>query len=84
MPDVPTLDSRADALAQDSRALHSGLRQQDGELLAAVAGQGVTGALHALVDDRRDLAEAGIAFLVAERIVEGLEAVHVDHQQGER
>ena len=83
MPDVPLLDRAANALGEDSRAARVRVGQQHGELLAAIARDDVAGAADAVVDDGGDLLERVVAGLVTERVVVGLEAVDVGHQQRE-
>ena len=57
--------------------------QQDAELVAAEAGQGVGLAQDAL-DAGGDLLQQEIAVVVAQGVVDGLEAVQVDHEQGQQ
>ena len=59
-------------------------RQQDGELLAAVAGDEVVPPQFAPRQTCGDRLEAGIAGRVAVAVVEPLEVIDVDHQEGER
>ena len=58
-------------------------RQQHRELVAAEAGEDVVGPQDA-AQARADLGEHGVAGVVAERVVELLEAVDVDDQQRQR
>ena len=57
--------------------------EQHGELVAAEAGQRVAAA-HRVAQPRRDLDEQLVAVVVAERVVDLLEAVEVDQQQRRR
>ena len=54
--------------------------QQDDELVAAVAGHRVASARHARPEAQRNLLQQHVALVVAERVVEALEAVEVDEQ----
>ena len=70
--------------AGDQRALaHGGGRQHDAELVAAGAGEHVAGPQSRL-RHQGEVLEAGIARGVAMGVVDGLEAVEIDHQQRER
>ena len=67
----------AQILAQLHRPLDVGLRHQDRELVAGEAGDDVGGA-HPFAHHRGDLADQVVAGVVAERVVDPLEAVDVD------
>ena len=54
---------------------------EDEELVAAEAADGVAGP-HLLDQPARDLPQQRVAELVAEGVVDGLEAVEVEHQEG--
>src|SRR5947209_16827685 len=60
-----------------------GLDQQDGELVAAVAGDDVDAA-RVLHEDLTDIAQRLVADRVAELVVDALEAVQVEHHDGDR
>src|SRR5205814_171362 len=60
-----------------------GVRQHDGELLAAVARRQLAAALHAARQQPRDVLETDVAFLMAVRVVELLEQIDVDQDQAE-
>ena len=60
------------------------VREDDGELLAAVAGAEVHAAARHGEEDLPHLAERLVADLVPELVVEHLEVVQVEHQQRER
>ena len=60
----------------------SDLGQEDGELVAAEAGDGVAGAQRRL-QPRAELLEQQIATLVAERVVDLLEAVEIEQHHGD-
>src|SRR3954468_11687739 len=79
----PMTDGVADALGGVARSLPAGLRQDDDELLAAVATDHVD--LADLVADAvGDLDHDRVAHLVAVGIVDLLEQVEVEHQDGQR
>ncbi len=61
-----------------------GVGQDDGELVAAVAGQQIARAFDGLAHRPRHLDEAVVAGRVAVGVVECLEVVDVDHYQSER
>ena len=80
---VPLLDSLAQPLGHalgDDRAGH---REQDGELLAAMARDRVVGAGRAS-EHVGDAAQHVVAGRVAKGVVVRLELVHVQHHQRER
>ena len=70
-------DLRAQVLAQLQRALDIGLRHQDRELVAGEPGDDIGGA-NPLAHHPGDLADQVVAGVVAERVVDRLEAVDVD------
>ena len=70
-------DLGAQVLAQLQRARGVGLRHQHRELVAGEAGDDVGGP-HPLAHDRGDVADQVVAGVVAERVVDRLEAVDVD------
>src|SRR5262247_3050452 len=59
------------------------LDQQDGELVAAVSGDDVDAA-RVLHEDLSDVAQRLVADRVAELVVDALEAVQVEHHDGDR
>src|SRR5262245_3853175 len=59
------------------------LDQQDGELVAAVAGDDVDPA-RVLHEDLTDVAQGLVADRVAELVVDALEAVEIEHHDGDR
>ncbi|MNU07191.1 hypothetical protein D3C72_2526780 [compost metagenome] len=65
-------------------AFQPGIGEDDGELLAAVAAGRVAFPLHAGGHRRRNLPQRVVAGEVAAAVVEQLEMVHIQHQQGER
>ena len=73
----------ADAFGQQAGVDGRCLGQQDGELLAAVAGHEV-GFAGAVGEDRRHPAQDVVAPGVAEAVVDPLEVVEVHHQERER
>jgi hypothetical protein len=75
---VAARDLAAHALDEDGGVLDAGLRQQRDELLTAVATQTVDVAAR-VPQDVCELDEHTIAGLVAVRVVDGLEAVQVEH-----
>ena len=70
-------DLGAQVLAELQRPLDVGLRHQDRELVAGEAGDDVGGA-HPFAHHLGDLADQVVAGVVAERVVDRLEAVDVD------
>src|SRR3954452_21695145 len=79
----PMTDGVADALGGVARSLPAGLRQDDDELLAAVATDHVDLA-DLIADPVGDLHHHRVAHLVAVGIVDLLEQVEVEHQDGQR
>ena len=77
------LNERAQLLGQAHGVLGERLRQDEHELLAAVATEGVADA-DGLGDEARDLAQHRVAGGVAVRVVDRLEAVDVDEGDAER
>ena len=75
-------DLPADALGHLARLVEPGVRQDHGELLAAVAG-GEVGFARAAAQDFGDVAQHLVAALVTDRVVDRLEAVEVHHEQAE-
>ena len=71
----------ADPLGPLGRLVGGGDGQGDDELLAAVAGDEVVGP-GCLAENAGDLAEDGVADLVAVGVVDPLEVVDVEHQDG--
>ena len=76
-------DLRPQVLAQLQRPPCVGLRHQHRELVAGEAGDEV-GLADALAQDRGDAADQGVAGLVAEPVVDLLEAVDVDDHRRPR
>ncbi len=77
-------DRGHDALGdQTAAAAQVGVGHQDHELVATVAGHDVVGA-HREPETCRDVAQHPVAIGVAVDIVDGLEAVEVDHQHAQR
>ena len=76
------LDLLAQPLGERARALEVRLREDDGELLAAVAREDLV-APDALLDDARHLLEDVVAREVAVDVVDLLEVVDVEHQEAE-
>ena len=76
------LDLLAQPLGQRARPLEVGLRQDDGELLAAVAREHLVAA-DALLDEARHLLEDVVAGEVAVDVVDLLEVVDVEHEEAE-
>ena len=72
----------ADPLGALGRLAGGRDRQRGDELLAAVAGHQVLAAGR-LAEHDRHLAEHGVAGVVAERVVDPLEVVDVEHQHGQ-
>src|SRR5262249_6080206 len=77
------LDQGADALGDGGGALAGRLRQHDGELLAAVAGEQLLLA-DARLDAGGQLAERVVAAQVAQVVVDRLEVVQVHHDHRQR
>src|SRR5919201_794374 len=75
-------DGAAEAVGEDVGAVLVGLGQEQGELLAAHAGDDVDPALGAL-EDARDGGEPLVGHAVAELVVDVLEAVEVDDDDAE-
>ena len=75
-------DLAADAFGYPARLVDVGVRQDHGELLAAVAGREV-GFARAAPQHLGHVAQHFVAALVADRVVDRLEAVEVEHQQAE-
>ena len=73
----------AHALGDEGGAAQLGVRQDDGKLLAAVAGQEVAAPLHGLGHGRSHLLQAFVTGLVAVGVVEFLEEIHVAHDDGQ-
>jgi hypothetical protein len=76
------LDPRAHALGEVEGALEIGAREDDGELLAAVAGRLVDLA-RLLAQHRGHRGEHPVAGLVAVGVVDRLEVVDVEHDQAD-
>ena len=70
-------------LGGEQRAVEVGERQEDGELVAAEPRHGV-GLAQRRAQPRRDALQDAVAGMVAERVVDLLEAVQVEQQQRER
>ena len=81
--ELRALDAAADALGDDARLGEPGLRQQDAELLAAVARGHVGRAQRRLQTLRRHL-QREVARLVAVAVVVRLEVVDVHHHEAHR
>jgi len=75
-------DRRADELRGAGRPVRGAAREQHGELVAAEAGDEAPVA-HRARDARADLRQQPVARRVAQRVVELLEAVEVEQQEGE-
>src|SRR5512133_3260091 len=73
---------QAELLGRGQAALQAGLGQDEHELLAAVAGEGVDVA-DAAGDPAGELDQDPAAALVAEAVVDRLEVVDVKHEQGQ-
>src|SRR6185295_14018304 len=71
------------SLRNSLRVLQAALRQHDRELIAAETRADVTRP-HLRVDALRHFAQHGIAGEMPVLIVDGLEAVHVDHEAADR
>ena len=80
--DVP-LDDAAELLGENPRRRAVGLGADDRELVAAVAGR-VVGLADGGADEEAHLAQRPAAAQVAVEVVDGLEAVEVDEDEGER
>ncbi len=76
-------DQVAQLLGDADGVLRGRLRQDEHELLAAVASEGVTGP-HGAADEARHLAQHGVAGVVPVDVVDRLEAVDVDERDAER
>ena len=76
------LGSLADLLGDHERPAEVGLREQDDELVAGVAIGGVHGADRA-PNGAGDAPNGGVTPFMAQRVVDQLQAVHVDHEQAE-
>ena len=74
----------AQPFADLERRVDVGARQQQRELLAAVARRQIVVAGRGFLQQLADPAQADVAFDVAVAIVEQLEVVDVDHQQRDR
>ena len=83
MPSTGKRSSSARAILQPDLLGRARAREQHRELVAAEAGEDVVGAQDA-AQARADLGEHGVAGVMAERVVELLEAVDVDDQQRQR
>ena len=81
--DVGCDDGGAQALGDLGRLMLRGVGEQDGELVAADAGEEVARA-HATLEAGGDGDESGIAAVVAVGIVDALEVVKVDDDGRER
>ena len=77
------LQRDADAAAELGRPRQPGAGQQQRELVAAEA-RDQPGVAHRLLQARAELGQQPVAGVVAERVVELLEAVEVDHRDRER
>ena len=78
------LNVAANALRHLRRREHVRARQEQRELLAAVARRAIHRAARGSVEHPRHLAQRLVALLVAIGVVERLEVIHVEHQEGER
>ena len=76
-------NERTQALAGRDRAFRASLRQHEGELVAAAAGNGV-GLPQAVAEQRGHLDEHTAAAQVTMFVVDLLETVEVDDEHGQR
>ena len=78
----PSARTRADLTAERLRGVHTGSREHDDELVASDT-SGLRSVRQRTHEDVRDLAEQGVAELVARAIVDLLEVVAVDDEQAQ-
>ena len=81
-PERMSPDGFAHALRHPERLVGIGVGQHDGELLAPVPGRDIVGP-DRLLDDLRDLPQRRITLGMAVLVVEALEVIDVDHQDGD-
>src|SRR5678815_2910356 len=79
--ELPGFDDAAKLLCDSETVLRVGLRQEDRELLTAVAADDIDLA-KLLVKQRRDLAEDFVAEQVSELVIQALELVDIEHDNG--